>query len=261
MATALITGASAGIGRELARLFAADKHDLVLVARRLPELQALCSELEQRYGVTARALACDLGSPSALTALLSQVRELELEYLVNNAGFGTVGKFAELPAEREADMVALNIGAVVRLTREVLPKMLARGRGRILNVGSTAGFQPGPYMATYYASKAFVNSFSEALSYEVRGTGVSVTLSCPGPTVTEFGAISGVDKTRLFSMGAATAASVARDAYRAMQRGQAVAVHGFLNWLTTQLVRVSPRAWVRAITGTLNRVPEPGGKS
>ena len=261
MATALITGASAGIGRELARLFAADGIDLVLVARRLPELQALCSELQQRHGVNAQALACDLSSPSALTDLLGQVRGLELEYLVNNAGFGSVGKFAELAAQREADMVELNISAVVRLTREVLPNMLARGRGRVLNVGSTAGFQPGPYMATYYASKAFVNSFSEALSYEVRGSGVSVTLSCPGPTVTEFGAISGVDKTRLFSLGAATAESVARAAYRSMQRGQTMAVHGLMNWVTTQLVRVSPRAWVRAITALLNRVPELGGKS
>ncbi|MEO7037498.1 MAG: SDR family oxidoreductase [Polyangiaceae bacterium] len=261
MATALITGASAGIGRELARLFAAGKHDVVLVARRLPELQALCTELEQRYGVKARALACDLSSPSALRELLEQVRGLELEYLVNNAGFGTVGKFAELDADREALMVELNISAVLRLTRAVLPQMLARGHGRILNVGSTAGFQPGPYMATYYATKAFVNSFSEALSYELRGTGVSVTLSCPGPTLTEFGSVSGVDKSRLFSRGAATAASVALAAYRATQRGQIMIIHGLMNWLAAQSVRVSPRAWVRAVTARLNRAPAPGGKS
>ncbi|HEY1535893.1 MAG TPA: SDR family NAD(P)-dependent oxidoreductase, partial [Polyangiaceae bacterium] len=178
MATALITGASAGIGRELARCFAADGHDLVLVARRLPELQALCAELEQRHPIKARAVACDLGSPSALAELLGEVRGLELAYLVNNAGFGTCGSFAELAAEREAAMVELNVSAVLRLTRAVLPQMLARRSGRILNLGSTAGFQPGPYMATYYATKAFVNSFSEALTYELRGTGVSVTLSC-----------------------------------------------------------------------------------
>lgn len=246
-------------------MFAADRVDLVLVARRLPELQALCSELAQRHGIKARALACDLSSPSALSALLEQIPGLELEYLVNNAGFGTLGKFADLSPDREAAMVELNIAAVVRVTRAVLPRFIAQGHGRILNIGSTAGFQPGPYMATYYASKAFVNSFSEALSYELRGTGVSVTLSCPGPTVTEFGAVSGVDKTRLFSLGAATAESVARSAYRAMQRGQVMAVHGLLNWLTTQLVRVGPRAWVRAITAQLNRVParapELGGKS
>lgn len=261
MATALITGASAGIGRELARLFAADGVDLVLVARRLPELQALCVELEQRHGIRARALACDLSSPSALSGLIEQLPELGLEYLVNNAGFGTLGKFAELTPEREAEMVELNISAVVRLTRAVLPRFIAQGHGRILNVGSTAGFQPGPYMATYYASKAFVNSFSEALSYELRGTGVTVTLSCPGPTATEFGSVSGVDKTRLFSLGAASAESVALGAYRALQRGRVIAVHGLLNWCTTQLVRVGPRAWVRAITARLNHVPALRAKS
>jgi short-subunit dehydrogenase len=261
VATALITGASAGIGRELARLFAADGIDLVLVARRLPELQALCTALEQRYRIKARPLVCDLSSPGLLSDLIEQVPGLQLEYLVNNAGFGTLGKFAELEPEREAAMVELNISAVVRLTRAVLPLLIAQGRGRILNIGSTAGFQPGPYMATYYASKAFVNSFSEALSYELRGTGVSVTLSCPGPTSTEFGAISGVDKTRLFSLGAASAESVARSAYRAMQHGRVMVVHGSMNWCIAQLVRVSPRAWVRAITARLNRVPQLGAKS
>ena len=257
MATALITGASAGLGRELARLFAADGHDLLLVARRLPKLQALCAELEQRYSLKARAIACDLSSPSELDALLAEVRGVELDYLVNNAGFGSVGTFAELPAERELAMIELNVAALVRLTRAVLPGMLARRRGRVLNIGSTAGFQPGPYMATYYASKAFVNSFSEALAYEVRGTGVSVTVSCPGPTRTEFGAVSGVDKSRLFQLGAASADSVARAAYRAMQRGRATAVHGFMNWLMVQAVRLGPRALVRAITALLNRPAQP----
>jgi len=255
VATALITGASAGIGRELARLFAADAHDLVLVARRLPELQALCAELEQQYRVTARAVACDLGSSNELEALLREVGPLELDYLVNNAGFGRVGSFAELPPEGQTAIIDLNVTAVVRLTRAVLPGMLARKRGRILNIGSTAGFQPGPYMAIYYASKAFVNSFSEALSYETRGSGVSVTLSCPGPTRTEFGARSGVDKSPLFQLGAASAASVARRAYQAMNHGRAMAVHGFLNFLLVQLLRISPRAVIRAITGLLNRAP------
>ena len=260
MATALITGASAGIGRELARCFAADGHELLLVARRLPELQALCAELEQRYQVKARAIACDLSSPSALEQLLAEVAGLELAYLVNNAGFGTCGSFAELPAEREAAMVELNVTAVLRLTRAVLPQMLARRSGRILNVGSTAGFQPGAYMATYYATKAFVNSFSEALMYELKGSGVSVTLSCPGPTQTEFGDVSGVNRTRLFKLGAAPAASVAKQAYQAMQRGRTVVVHGLLNWLGTQLLRISPRAAVRAVVGALNRVPARSGK-
>ena len=233
---------------------------MLLVARRLPELQTLCAELEQRHGVKARAIACDLGSQSEMNELLVQVRELELDFLVNNAGFGTVGSFVTLPAEREAAMVELNVTAVLRLTREVLPGMVARGRGSILNVGSTAGFQPGPYMATYYATKAFVNSLSEALAYEVRGTGVSVTVSCPGPTTTEFGAVSGVDKSRLFKLGAATAESVARGAYRAMQRRKPLVVHGLMNWLLVQSLRFTPRAWVRAITALLNRPPDASAK-
>lgn len=233
---------------------------MLLVSRRLPELQALCVELEQRHRIKARAIACDLGSPGALAELLAEVSGLQLEYLVNNAGFGTCGSFAELAAEREAAMVELNVTAVVRLTRAVLPQMLARRSGRILNLGSTAGFQPGPYMATYYATKAFVNSFSEALTYELRGSGVSVTLSCPGPTETEFGDVSGVNKTRLFKLGAAPAASVAKQAYRAMQCGRPVVVHGLLNWLGVQLLRVSPRAAVRAVVGALNRAPALSGR-
>lgn len=255
MATALITGASAGIGRELARLFAAAGHDLLLVARRLPELEALCAELEQQHRIVARAIACDLSAPAELDTLLAEIRGLELDYLVNNAGFGSVGPFAQLPAGRQVAMIDLNVTALVRLTHEVLPSMLQRRRGWILNTGSTAGFQPGPYMATYYASKAFVNSFSEALAHETRGTGVSVTVSCPGPTLTEFGARSGVEKSRLFQLGAASAPSVAREAYRAMQRRRPMVVHGFLNFLLVQSLRFSPRALVRAITGLLNRPP------
>lgn len=261
MSTALITGASAGIGRELARLFAADGHDLVLVARRLPELEAVCADLQQQYRVKARAVRCDLGSKSELEGLLAEVRGLELDYLVNNAGFGTVGAFVDLPAEREVAMVELNVTAVVRLTREALPGMVARGRGAILNIGSTAGFQPGPFMATYYATKAFVNSFSEALSYELRGTGVSVTVSCPGPTKTEFGAVSGVDQSRLFQRGTASAASVALAAYRAMHRGRPLMVHGFMNFFLIQSQRISPRSLVRAITALLNRPPAKGARA
>lgn len=257
MGTALITGASAGIGKELAREFAADGHDLVLVARRLPELQALGAELEAQHRIRARAVACDLTSVGALGTLLADVAQQPLDYLVNNAGFGTVGPFAELDADREAEMVTLNVGAVVRLTRAVLPGMIARRKGRILNIGSLAGFQPGPYMATYYATKAFVNSFSEALAYEVRGTGVTVTVSCPGPTRTEFGDLSGIGRSRLFRTGAATAQSVAREAYRGMQRGRPMIVHGLRNRILAQSTRISPRGLLRAIAAYLNRSSAP----
>ena len=255
MGTALITGASAGIGKELARVFAAEGHDVVLVARRQPELQALVAELETKHGIQARPLVCDLTSERALGELVADVGGQELDYLVNNAGFGTVGPFAELDAQREAAMVTLHVAAVLRLTRAVLPGMIARRKGRILNVGSTAGFQPGPYMATYYATKAFVNSFSEALAYEVRGTGVSVTVSCPGPTTTEFGALSGIDRSPLFRLRKATAASVAREAYRAMQRGRPMIVHGLQNRMLALSSRFSPRALVRLLTSYLNRPP------
>jgi short-subunit dehydrogenase len=259
VATALITGASAGLGRELARCFAADGHDVLLVARRRDRLEELKGELSSRFpGVRAHALCCDLSQPGAIGLLLQQVKDLgvEIEFLVNNAGAGAAGLFAEQELGRQIEFIELNIAALVRLTHAVLPQMLARGHGRILNIGSTAGFQPGPFLASYYASKAFVNSFSEALHFELRNTGVSVTLSCPGPTRTEFAARAGIEESRLFQLSAASASDVAAAAYLAMQRGRAVAVHGFLNWLGVQLLRISPRAAIRAVTAALNR---PGG--
>ena len=257
MGTALVTGASSGIGKELARLFAADGHAVVLVARRLPLLEELASELRQRHGVSAAAIACDLAAPGGVAALLAELaaRGLVVDFLVNNAGVGTTGRFVDSPAEREVAMTELNVTAVVRLTHALLPGMLARGEGRVLNIGSTAGFQPGAYMATYYASKAFVNHFSEALAHELRGTGVTVTLSCPGPTRTEFGRVSGVDQSKLFKMSTAPAERVAREAYRALFSGRVLVIHGFLNWLGVELLRVGPRAVVRALVAALNRTP------
>lgn len=263
MGIALVTGASAGLGKELARCFAADQHSVVLVARRLPLLETFAGELRASYGQEAWPLACDLGAPGGVDGLLAELarRGLEIDFLVNNAGFGTTGPFVASPAERELAMAEVNVMAVVRLTRALLPGMLARGRGRILNIGSTAGFQPGPYMATYYASKAFVNHFSEALSEEVRGTGVTVTLSCPGPTHTEFGEVSGVGKSNLFRLPVATAESVARAAYRACFAGRTLVVHGLLNRIGVLLVRVGPRSLVRRILAFLNHPPELGAKT
>lgn len=260
MGIALVTGASSGLGKEFARLFAADGHGVVLVARRKERLEALARELEAGGRAKAWPIACDLARPDAVEALVGELdaRGLSVDYLVNNAGVGSTGPFVEASAAGEAAMAELNVTAVVRLTRALLPGMLARGRGRILNVGSTAGFQPGPFMATYYASKAFVNHFSEALAYELRGSGVTVTLSCPGPTRTEFGDVSGAGRSKLFRLRVASAESVARAAYRAMGRGRVLVVHGFLNRLGIELLRVSPRAWVRAVVARLNR---PSGAS
>ena len=261
MGTALVTGASSGIGKELARLFAADGHGVVLVARRLALLEELAGELRARHGVNATAIACDLAAPGGVDGLVAELgaRGLHVDFLVNNAGFGTTGRFVDSPAERELAMTELNVTAVVRLTHALLPAMLARGQGRILNIGSTAGFQPGAYMAAYYASKAFVNHFSEGLAYELRGSGVTVTVSCPGPTQTEFGSVSGVDQSALFKLSVAPAAKVAREAYRALFAGRVMVIHGLLNRLGVQLLRIGPRAVVRALVASLNRPPVAAG--
>lgn len=257
MGTALITGASAGLGLEYAKLFAADGHDLVLVARRRDRLEALAGQLEQAHGTRAHVVAADLALPDGPRRTLEEIRRLEvpLEFLVNNAGFGTSGAFFELDLKRELEMVQVNIVAMLELTRAVLPGMIARKSGRILNVGSTAGFQPGPFMAAYYASKAFVNSFTEALWYELRGTGVTATVSCPGATATEFSTVAGTDRSRLFRMGAASPATVAREGYRAMMAGKPIVVHGMKNKLGLQLLRVSPRGAIRAVAASMNPAP------
>lgn len=252
--TALITGASMGIGRELALLFAQDKHDLVLVARSEDKLRSLAAELSSQHSIRAEVIAADLVDPSAPARIFEEVerRGLTVDALVNNAGFGSNGPFVELEPRHELEMVQVNITALLHLTRLFLPGMVARGRGRVLNIASTAGFQPGPGMATYYASKAFVLSFSEALAYELKGRGVTVTAHCPGATATEFSRRASNDRSLLFKLGAASAPSVARHAYRAMSRGRAVAVHGLLNWLTAMVVRFIPRPIVRAAAARMN---------
>ena len=259
MSTALITGASAGLGAEYAKLFAADRHDLVLVARRRDRLDALARALEAAHGVKVHVVPADLATPDGAGRVVAEVGRLGLaiEFLVNNAGFGTSGAFAGLDARRELEMVQVNVTSLVALTRALLPPMLARKSGRILNIGSTAGFQPGPFMAGYYASKAFVNSFTEALGYELRGTGVTATVSCPGATATEFAQVAGNDKSRLFRAGAvASPGTVALQGYRAMMKGKPMVVHGLFNKLLVQSLRISPRAAVRAVAAALN--PPPG---
>src|SRR5713226_7626132 len=259
MGTALITGASAELGAEYAKLFAADKHDLVLVARRRDRLEALARELQSAHGVKARVVTADLAARDGASRVVDEVGRLglEIEFLVNNAGFGTSGAFVELDVGRELEMIQVNVTALVTLTRAFLPGMVARRRGRILNVGSTAGFPPGPFMAVYYASKAFVNSFTEALWYELRGTGVSATVSCPGATATEFSAVAGNDRTRLFKLGAMNAAEVARQGYQAMLEGKPLVIHGLKNRILAGSVRISPRPIVRAISASMNRPPGP----
>lgn len=253
--TALVTGASAGLGRDYARLFAIDGHDVVIVARRRDRLEELARELQGSSGVQAHVVALDLGEPDAARRLVDelQTRAIAVDYLVNNAGIGTNGPFAEADPAKQMQMIQVNVSVLVELTRLLLPDMLARGHGRILNVGSLAGFQAGPFMATYYATKAFVNSFSEALAYELSGTGVTATVSCPGATDTEFAGHAGNDTSLLFKLGATDSMTVAREGYAAMMSGQAMVVHGFTNKVMWQALRVSPRAAVVALAARMNR--------
>jgi hypothetical protein len=253
--TALVTGASAGLGVDYARLLAADGHDVILVARRRDRLEELAAALTAEHGIAAHVMPCDLAAPGAAAALFDHITAagLSVDILINNAGFGSNGPFSDSDPQWEVDMVAVNITALVHLTRLCLPPMLTRGYGRILNVGSTAGFQAGPFMATYYASKAFVNHFSEALSHELAGTGVTVTVSCPGPVATEFSGIAGNDTSKLFKGKPAASADIAREAYAAMTRGTRMIVHGVRNRIAVQALRISPRSAIHKIALRLNR--------
>jgi hypothetical protein len=238
--TALITGASGGIGLELARRFASGGYDLVLVARNAARLEELAAEL-RRQGVAARVLARDLavaGSPEELFRELAATGTA-VDVLVNNAGFGTFGPFVETPLDKELEELQLNVVTLTHLTKKLLPAMLARRRGGILNVASTAAFQPGPLMAVYYATKAYVVSFSEALAEELRGTGLTVTALCPGPTATGFQQRSGMVISKLLPV--ADAASVARAGYDGFRAGKRLVIPGLLNKVGVQSVRVSPR--------------------
>lgn len=254
---ALITGASAGLGEQFAHRFARDGHDIILVARNEARLNALAERLRIAK-VRIVTLPFDLADPTTPERLFAAVKALglEVDYLVNNAGFGSNGPFLELDVKREVEMVQVNCTAILELCHRFVTPMKARGRGRVLNIASTAGFQPGPYMATYYATKAFVLSFSEALSHELAGTGVTVTASCPGATSTEFAKVAGNDKSRLFQRpGVAKAEDVVHDAYEAMMQGDALAVHGWMNYLAFQSLRFSPRAVARSIAASLNKPP------
>lgn len=255
---ALITGASAGLGEQFAHLFARDGHDVVLVARSAARLEPIAERL-RLHQITPIVLPEDLSVPGAAERLYAAVkaRGLQVDFLVNNAGFGSTGPFLDLPVEKEVEMVQLNCATLLELSHRFGKDMAERKSGRILNIASTAGFQPGPYMATYYATKAFVVSFSEALAHELKDSGVTVTCHCPGATATEFAGRAGNDSSRLFQRpGIAKAPDVAAHAYEAMLQGEVLSVHGLLNWVSMQSVRFSPRAVVRSITAALNSRPE-----
>ncbi|MDB6095057.1 MAG: short-chain dehydrogenase/reductase [Verrucomicrobia bacterium] len=228
----LVTGASSGIGRELARQFARNGHSLVIVAPVQGELDALAREIREEFDVTVVPVAKNLADAEAATGLrtLLAAQGLTVDILANNAGLGQRGKFWEIPVERDLEMIHVNIEAVVRLTKEFLPGMIQRGRGRILNTASVAGFEPGPTLAVYHATKAFVLSFSEALATELEDTGVTVTALCPGPVDTDFFPKADMVETRAFQKANVMAAQdVAKTAYQALMDGERVIIPGGMN--------------------------------
>ena len=240
MPTALVTGASSGIGLEIARILAMD-HDVTLAARSKEKLDALAAELKG-----ARVFPVDLADPNGPRTLVAELPAVDV--LINNAGFGDFGPFATAAESRLDEMIELNVGALTRLARAYLPGMIERGSGRVMNVASTAAFQPGPLMAVYYATKAYVLSFSEALSEETRGSGVTVTALCPGPTASGFQAGAAMEDSRLVKgRKLPTAAEVAAYGVKAMQRGDVVAVPGFVNKAMAASVRFSPRPVIRRV--------------
>lgn len=254
--TALITGASSGIGLDFARLFAEGGYDVVLVARTESKLKALADELSAKHGVRALPVAADLADPAASRQLMERLKAdgVPVDVLVNNAGYGSYGAFAETDLDAELKMIQVNIAALTALTKAVLPGMLERKSGRILNVASTAAFQPGPLMAVYYATKAYVLSFSEALANETQGTGVSVTCLCPGPTKSGFQERAQMEESKLVKGKAIMdSLTVARAGYAALHRGQAVIIPGFMNKMMAQSVRFLPRS---AITSIVRKVQD-----
>ncbi len=249
--TALITGASGGIGYELAKLFAKDHVNVVLVARSAPKLMQFADELQRQFSVSAKAVPLDLTAAPAPQFLFDQLQRegIVVDFLVNNAGYGVLGEFARIPLEENLGQIQLNITALTHLTKLFLGLMIERHSGRILNVASTAGFQPGPLMAVYYATKAYVISFSEALANELIGSGVTVTCLCPGATDTGFQGRAGVADTKLFrAIRPMDAKTVARDGYRGLMAGKTMVISGFRNWLLAESVRFSPRKLVTAVS-------------
>jgi short-subunit dehydrogenase len=246
--TALITGASSGIGLDLAKLMAPD-FDLIITARGQGKLDEIASDLQSNHGNRVHAIAADLARAEGPAQLWSEVtrRGLRVDALINNAGFGLYGDFKDTKLDDELQMIQVNITSLTHLTKLALPGMIERRRGRILNIASTAGFQPGPLMAVYYATKAYVISFSEAIANELKPAGITVTCLCPGATATEFASRADMENSRLFKWGKMKSEDVARVGYRAMMKGRTTVIPGLKNFLLAESVRISPRKVVTAV--------------
>jgi short-subunit dehydrogenase len=249
---ALITGASEGLGRDLAELFASDGHHVILVARNEFRLNELATSLREKFQIEAQVIVQDLSIPNASQQVFDQLAGKPIDFLINNAGFGTIGRFAKSNVETQLAMIHVNITALTHLTRLILPGMLKRRTGRIMNMASVAGTLPGPVMAVYYASKAYVISFSEALATELAGTGITVTAICPGPTKTEFQTRAGAAESNLFRFNVMTSQKVARIAYNAMMHGRRLVTTGLSNKLLAVTAKVMPRRWTAAVAGRMN---------
>lgn len=254
MSYTLITGASSGIGWEMAHVFAEKKHDLILVARSEDKLQKLKKELESKHGIKAQVVASDLSKNEASQILYQAIKSQNwaVENLVNNAGFGDHGDFASADWKKQKEMIQVNIMALTELTHLFLGEMLKRKSGRIMNVASTAAFQPGPLMSVYYATKSYVLSFSEGLHEELHGTGVTVTVLCPGPTVSGFQSAANMNNVALFeSAPLPSSRDVADYGYESMMQGRLIAIHGAVNKVMANSVRFFPRAITRKLVKKL----------
>jgi uncharacterized protein len=255
--TALITGASSGIGYELAKQFAANKINVVLVARSLDKLEVLATELRSNYGITVTVLAKDLSNYNTAKEIFDnlQAQQIPITHLVNNAGFGDFGMFAESDWAKQEQMINLNITTLTYLTRLFLPNMIANKFGKVVNVASTAAFQPGPTMSVYYATKAYVLHFSEAISNELENTGVTVTALCPGATHSDFQNKAAMQESKLVKgKKLPTSAEVAAYGFKAMQKGTVVAIHGMANYWLANSIRFTPRALVlKIVRGMQNK--------
>lgn len=245
--TALITGASSGIGLELARIFAFNKIDMVLVARSENKLNELAEDLSTRHQIKIKVITADLGNMNEVQHVYNVCKNenIQIDFLVNNAGFGDFGFFYESDWNKTEQMINVNIKALTKLCRLFIPGMVQRKSGKILNIASTAAFQPGPTMAVYYATKAYVLHFTEAIQNELQETGVTVTALCPGPTKSGFTETASLQESKLFkNRKLATSAQVANMGFNAMMAGKTVAIHGTMNAFMAMGYRFFPRKWI-----------------
>ena len=253
--TVLITGATEGIGYELSKIYAKEAYELVLVARNEERLKSRKRELEDEFGVPVAIIRMDLSEPGAAKKLfeLTEKHEIVVDELINNAGYGLIGRFDKISLDDQLNMIQLNVAEMTALCRLYLEQMVARGSGKIMNVASTASFQPGPMMAAYYATKAFVLHLTEAIAVETKGTGVTVCALCPGPTASKFQERAGFKKPLLTQMGMMSSASVAKTGFAKMQRGKTVIITGLMNRLFAQSYRFFPRKMIQSVIRMLQK--------